>query len=269
MSNVILHAKQLNKSFGAVTAAADIDVAVEAGSCLGLIGTNGAGKTTFVNMITGYLKPDTGVVEFDGRDITQLPPREITQLGICRSFQIPQLYNSMTALENLEVSFGIVSLIANGGSLFTKSDAIVPGLGKTIRQLAEESLERFDLGQYRDKVARVLPGGVRKVLDIAMAMAVRPKILLLDEPTSGVSAEEKFQIMDMVMKAVRRDNTTVLFVEHDMEIVSRHAERVLAFYDGRIIADDVPDTVLLDPTVVRHIVGSARAAAPVGAHDHA
>ncbi|MDO9025852.1 ATP-binding cassette domain-containing protein, partial [Zwartia sp.] len=98
MSNIILHADGLNKTFGAVTAAANINVKVQEGSVIGLIGTNGAGKTTFVNMITGYLKPDTGKVIFAGRDITQLAPREITKLGVCRSFQIPQLYNSMTAL---------------------------------------------------------------------------------------------------------------------------------------------------------------------------
>lgn len=260
MSEIILHAKGLNKSFGAVVAAAEIDVAVPAGACVGLIGTNGAGKTTFVNMITGYLKPDSGTVEFNGRDITQLPPREITQLGICRSFQIPQLYNTLTALENLEVSFGIVSLIANKGSLLTRTERVIPGYSKTIRQLAEESLEHFGLSAYRDKVARVLPGGVRKLLDIAMAMAMRPKILLLDEPTSGVSTEEKFQIMEMVMHAVRQGNTTVLFVEHDMEIVSKHAERVLAFYEGRIIADAAPEVALKDERVVKYIVGKTHAA---------
>lgn len=266
MSNIILHAKGLNKTFGAVTAAKNIDVAVEEGSCLGLIGTNGAGKTTFVNMITGYLKPDTGSIEFEGRDITQLIPREVTQIGICRSFQIPQLYNTMTALENLEVSYGIVSLLANKGGLFTKTDAVIPTYDKTIRELSEEALERFGLTQYRDKVTRVLPGGIRKLLDIAMAMAVRPKILLLDEPTSGVSAEEKFEIMDMVMKAVRKGGTTVLFVEHDMEIVSRHAERVLAFYEGTIIADDKPEIALKDERVLKYIVGQGHAASATGAH---
>lgn len=265
MSNIILNAKGLNKSFGAVTAAVDINVAVEQGSCVGLIGTNGAGKTTFVNMITGYLKPDTGHIEFDGRDITHLQPRQITQLGICRSFQIPQLYNTMTALENLEVCFGIVLLGANKGGLFTRSTAPVPGYGKTIRELAEESLERFSLTAYRDKVTRVLPGGVRKLLDIAMAMAVRPKILMLDEPTSGVSAEEKFDIMDMVMTAVRSEGTTVMFVEHDMEIVARHAERVLAFYEGRIIVDDKPDVALRDPQVLKYIVGENHGASTAGA----
>ena len=260
MSNIILHAKDLNKKFGAITAAANINVKVEEGSVIGLIGTNGAGKTTFVNMITGYLKPDSGNVIFAGRDITQLAPREITQLGVCRSFQIPQLYNSMTALENLEVSYSIVSLLEHQGSLFTKIDAKIPSYKKDIRQLAEESLEKFGLTQYRDKVARVLPGGVRKLLDIAMAMAVRPKILLLDEPTSGVSAEEKFDIMDMVMTAVRDGNTTVMFVEHDMDIVSRHAERVLAFYAGEIIADETPEIALQDPQVIKYIVGEAHAA---------
>lgn len=266
MSNVILHAEGLNKSFGAVTAAANINVEVQEGSVLGLIGTNGAGKTTFVNMITGYLKPDTGRVIFGGRDITQLAPREITKLGICRSFQIPQLYNSMTALENLEVSYGIVSLMENNGSLFTKTNALIPSYGKTIRTLAEEALEKFGLTQYRDSTARVLPGGVRKLLDIAMAMSVRPKILLLDEPTSGVSAEEKFDIMDMVMNAVRQGNTTVMFVEHDMEIVSRHAERVLAFYSGEIIADGAPDVALRDPLVIKYIVGESHAPTHQGEH---
>ena len=265
MSQIILNAKGLNKSFGAVTAAVDINVAVEQGACVGLIGTNGAGKTTFVNMITGYLKPDTGRIEFDGKDITRLLPREITRLGICRSFQIPQLYNTMTALQNLEVCFGIVLLGAHKGNLFTSTSALVPGYDKTIRALAEESLERFGLTAYRDKVTRVLPGGVRKLLDIAMAMAVRPKILLLDEPTSGVSAEEKFDIMAMVMNAVRSEGTTVMFVEHDMEIVARHAERVLAFYEGRIIVDDKPDVAFRDPQVLKYIVGENHGTTLAGA----
>lgn len=266
MSKVILHADSLNKSFGAVTAAKNINVKVEQGSVLGLIGTNGAGKTTFVNMITGYLKPDTGRVIFDGKDITALEPRDITRLGICRSFQIPQLYNSMTALENLEVSYSVVSLIENHGSLFTKLDRIIPSYNKPVRKLAEEALERFNLTAYRDKTAKVLPGGIRKLLDIAMAMAVRPKILLLDEPTSGVSAEEKFEIMAMVMNAVKDGNTTVMFVEHDMEIVSKHADRVLAFYAGEIIADEPPEVALKDPKVIEYIVGETQAKTLQGAH---
>jgi branched-chain amino acid transport system ATP-binding protein len=250
----LLKVSGVNKTFGAVTAASDINVSVLKGECIGLIGTNGAGKTTFVNMVTGYLKPDTGVILYEDNDITSLPPREITRLGICRSFQIPQLYNTLTALENIEVSYGIVSLSAHKESLFTKTESMIPGYGKNIRQLAEESLERFGLTAYRDKLTRVLPGGVRKLLDIAMAMAVKPKILMLDEPT---------------MKAIRKDGTTVLFVEHDMEIVSQHAERVLAFYDGEIIADDVPEVALNDAKVLKYIVGDKHSSSVPTGKQHA
>ena len=123
--------------------------------------------------------------------------------------------------------------------------------------MAERILERFGLTDYRDKNAQVLPGGVRKLLDIALTMVAKPAILLLDEPTSGVSAQEKFGIMEMVMAAVKAEGATVLFVEHDMEVVSRFAQRVLAFYDGRIIADAPPEIALNDAEVKRYVVGGA------------
>ncbi len=251
----ILDAQGLHKSFGAVTAASDINVAIEKDSVLGLIGTNGAGKTTFINMITGYLKPDRGRIHYEGRDITQLAPRDITRIGIGRSFQIPQLYASLSAFENMMIGIGVVLWNAGRGGYFSRGRPLVPGYDLPAEQVAERLLERFGLAEYRDKNAQVLPGGVRKLLDIALTMVARPKILLLDEPTSGVSAEEKFAIMEMIMQAVRAEGITVLFVEHDMEVVSRFAERVLAFYDGRIIADGPPDEALNDPEVKRYVVG--------------
>jgi branched-chain amino acid transport system ATP-binding protein len=251
----ILNAQHLCKSFGAVTAANDVSAAIEQDSVVGLIGTNGAGKTTFINMITGYLKPDRGTIRFDGRDITRLPPREITRLGIARSFQIPQLYSSLSVLENMLVALGIVLRNAGRGGYFSRGRPPVPGFEAPADEAAERLLERFGLAEYRDRNAQVLPGGVRKLLDIALAMVAKPKILLLDEPTSGVSAQEKFGIMEMVLDAVRAEGATVLFVEHDMEIVSRFAQRVLAFYDGRIIADAAPDAALADPEVKRFVVG--------------
>ena len=251
----ILDAQHLCKSFGAVTAANDVSAAIEQDSVVGLIGTNGAGKTTFINMITGYLKPDRGTIRFDGRDITRLPPREITRLGIARSFQIPQLYSSLSVLENMLVALGIVLRNAGRGGYFSRGRPPVPGFEAPADEAAERLLERFGLAEYRDRNAQVLPGGVRKLLDIALAMVAKPKILLLDEPTSGVSAQEKFGIMEMVLDAVRAEGATVLFVEHDMEIVSRFAQRVLAFYDGRIIADAAPDAALADPEVKRFVVG--------------
>jgi branched-chain amino acid transport system ATP-binding protein len=251
----ILDAQGLYKSFGAVTAASDISAAIEKDSVVGLIGTNGAGKTTFINMITGYLKPDRGRIHYESRDITELTPREITRIGICRSFQIPQLYSSLTAHENMMIGLGVVMRNAGVGGFFSRGRPDVPGHGRPAAEVADGILERFGLTEYRDKNAQVLPGGVRKLLDIALTMASKPKVLLLDEPTSGVSAEEKFAIMEMIMKAVRAEGATVLFVEHDMEVVSRFAERVLAFYDGRIIADARPEVVLSDREVKRFVIG--------------
>jgi branched-chain amino acid transport system ATP-binding protein len=257
---VILDARGLCKRFGAVTAASEVNAAVEKDSVVGLIGTNGAGKTTFINMITGYLKPDQGTIAYEGRDITSLAPREITRLGICRSFQIPQLYGSLTVWDNMMVGIGIVLANAGHGGFFSRAEVPVPGHGRPAAEVAEHILGRFGLAEYRGRNAQVLPGGVRKLLDIALTMVAKPRVLLLDEPTSGVSAQEKFGIMQMVLEAVRAEGATVLFVEHDMEVVSRFAERVLAFYDGRIIADAAPEVALADPEVRRHVVGRTKAA---------
>src|SRR6185436_2652365 len=255
----VLDARALCKNFGAVTAAKDVSAAIEKDSVVGLIGTNGAGKTTFINMITGYIKPDRGSIHYEGRDITTLPPREITRLGICRSFQIPQLYSSLSVFDNMMIGLGIVLDNARLGGFFAPGNAAVPGYGKPAEEVAEHLLARFGLADYRNRNAQVLPGGVRKLLDIALTMVAKPRVLLLDEPTSGVSSQEKFGIMQMVLDAVRAEGATVLFVEHDMEVVSRFAQRVLAFYDGRIIADAPPAVALQDPEVKRHVVGRARA----------
>jgi branched-chain amino acid transport system ATP-binding protein len=251
----IIETSGVAKNFGAVTAAADLTVRIEDDTVVGLIGGNGAGKTTFLNMLTGYLKPDRGSITYAGRDITKLVPREVTRLGMCRSFQIPQLFASLTVRENLLVALGVV---------VTNAKAWQSGVtvtGDRVDTTADATLEQFGLQEWRDRLAGVLPEGVRKLLDIAMAMVVKPKVLLLDEPTSGVSAGEKFAIMDRVMMAVRADRVTILFVEHDMDIVRRYAARVLAFYEGRIIADGVPDVVLNDDEVRRYVVGTIHAAA--------
>ena len=173
--------------------------------------------------------------------------------GIARSFQIPQLFNTLSVYENMLVGVGI---LASGGGKWADASRHADTPGETVDSI----LERFNLTGYRDRPAGVLPEGVRKLLDIAMAMAVKPKILLLDEPTSGVSADEKFGLMDMVMEAVRAQQVTVLFVEHDMDIVNRYTHRVLAFYEGRIIADGEPGVVLDDAEVRKYVTGEARAA---------
>jgi branched-chain amino acid transport system ATP-binding protein len=234
--NPILVAEGVHKSFGAVTAAAEVNLSFERESVFGLIGANGAGKTTFLNLVTGYLKPDRGSIRFDGRELTGRPPREINALGICRSFQIPQLFHSLTVRENLLVAEGIAA-------------------AERVEEATDAALERFGLSPYAGRPAGLLPEGIRKLLDVAMALVARPKVLLLDEPTSGVAADEKFGIMDLVVGAVRGEGVTVLFVEHDMDIVSRYAGRVVAFYDGRVIADGEPDRVLSDVEVRRYVIG--------------
>lgn len=241
---VVLEARNLNKTFGAVTAAANINVRIEQDSVVGLIGSNGAGKTTFINMVTGYLKPTSGSIHYGEREITGMTPRHITQMGICRSFQIPQLFNNLSVYENLQIGVGIAARSERGSALRADEAGEI-----------ETLIERFNLGGYYSHTAGLLPEGIRKLLDIAMAVAGQPNVLLLDEPTSGVSADEKFRLMDMVMTALKTQGVTVLFVEHDMEIVSRYTQRILAFYEGRIIADDEPEKVLANADVRRFVIG--------------
>jgi branched-chain amino acid transport system ATP-binding protein len=209
-------------------------------------------------MVTGYLKPSVGSIWFDGRDITTLAPREITRLGICRSFQVPQVFLSLSLFDNLLISLGI-------------AEEERPSPWRPLRQRhlveeAERTIARYGLGQYHHQPVALLPQGVRKLLDIAMAMAHRPRIILLDEPTSGVAVSEKFGIMDVVMGALRETGVTVMFIEHDMEIVERYGARVIAFAEGTIIADGPPAQVLGDAQVRRYVIGEELHRAAGGAH---
>ena len=247
---IVLHVKGLRKAFGAVIAADDLDVQVPAAARLSLIGSNGAGKTTFVNMVTGYMKPDSGEILLYGDNVVGFSPRRISQMGVCRSFQIPQLCESMTAVDNLIVAGTIASK--------QKASFFRPVHDRRNVDRALEMLARFGLTDYADQPVEQLPGGVRKLIDIAMALVSQPRVLLLDEPTSGVSSEEKFPLMDRVMAALAGEKVAVIFVEHDMEVVTRYADRVLAFYSGDIIADDTPECVLADPKVQEFVTGTAR-----------
>jgi branched-chain amino acid transport system ATP-binding protein len=245
----LLSARGLSKRFGAVVAADDIRIDVPAGQRLSVIGSNGAGKTTFVNMVTGYLKPDAGVITLDGVDITARTHREIAAMGICRSFQIPQLCLDLTLEENL-----LVAVAAAQGRPSPWRDARSGGRHERARAL----MQRLRLERDADRPVAELAGGVRKLVDIAMALARRPKLLLLDEPTSGVSAGEKFDAMRRVMDALQGEAATVVFIEHDMDIVAEFSERVIAFYSGRVIADGRPAEVLVDADVQRYVTGRAK-----------
>lgn len=245
--SAVLDVRNLAKNFGAVTAAANINVQIAEQEVVGVIGANGAGKTTFVNMVTGYLPPSAGEIDFLGRSILGLRPRAITRLGISRSFQVAQVFASETVFDNMLIAFGVAEMRGPGLLRMLHTEA-------RARRVAEQ-LERYRISEYRDVIASSLPQGVRKLLDIAMAMVSKPRLIMLDEPTSGISIEEKFDIMDIIMGALRDAQTTVLFIEHDMEIVERYVSRVLAFYQGEIICDAPTAEALKDPKVKEFVIG--------------
>jgi len=258
----ILSVRDLEKTFGSLVAARDITVSIPPQQTVGVIGANGAGKTTFVNMVTGHLMPSKGAILFEDREITGMPSREITRLGISRSFQVAQIFPSLSVFDNMCIAAAIAR--SSGGVL---GGLASPVASPAAIAEAESTIELFQISSYRDTTASTLPQGVRKLLDIGMAVVGLPRLLLLDEPTSGISIEEKFDLMNVVMSALKSRKITVLFVEHDMEIVGRFADRVLAFYDGTVIADGTPDETLADPQVQELITGvKLKSAAGAGGH---
>ncbi len=247
-NNFILQTKDLQKSFSGIIAAENINISVKEGEIIGIIGANGAGKTVFVNMITGYLKPTSGKIHFLGNDITGIKPREATHIGVCRSFQVSQVFMTMTVKQNLMIAMSLSK--KKGGQL------LLPLEDEKLSKECDKILDLYKIKKQGDLIVSTLSQGMRKLLDIAMAVVGNPKVLLLDEPTSGVSVEEKFGIMDIVISALKKSGTTVLFVEHDMEIVERYVDRVIAFYQGQVICDDTPKKALKNKKVIQYVLGS-------------
>ena len=247
MSEVILEARDLQLRFGGVQAAAGASLTVRANERIAIIGPNGAGKTTFINLCTGYIKPESGSVIFAGRDVTALSPRAITRLGIGRSFQIPQLFIENTVMENL-----LLALSAREGiwSPFLKLEKH-PKIDEMWALL-----DIVGLKQTGHRIVRELPEGMRKLIDIAVALALEPKLIFMDEPTSGVSSHEKFQVMDTLTRALDARAATAIFVEHDMDVVARYASRVAVWSGGRIALEGTPDEILNHPDVLETVIGA-------------
>lgn len=248
MTQPILEAKDLHVAFNGVKAADGVSLSIHDGEFLAIIGPNGSGKTTVLNLCTGYVRPKSGSVHLDGQDITRLAPRTIARLGVARAFQIPQLFSDQRVIDNM-----MLSLAAKDG-LWTM---MRPLETEARRAEAEALLGLVGLADDKNRISNTLPEGHRKLLDIAVALALKPRLLLLDEPTSGVSALERFPLMEALMSALRQRQITALFVEHDMDVVARYANRVLVWNAGNIMAEGHPDEVFKDQRVLQSVVGVA------------
>ena len=246
MAKILLSAKDIKIRFGGVIAADGVNLDVIEGENLAIIGPNGAGKTTFLNVATGYLRPEEGTVTFLGQDITAQLPRTITRLGIARAFQIPQLFLDQTVMENM--------LIAAASRRGRPSGFRALSSLPEVPQM-ERLLDLVGVRSQAQRKARELSEGQRKLVDIALALALRPQLLLMDEPTSGVSSSEKLGIMDILTRALATEKVTSVFVEHDMDMVERYAHRVAVWNGGKIQKVGTPAEVLADPQVREQVIG--------------
>ena len=244
----LLETRDLSKYFGDVRAVDHVSIQIFENEIVALVGSNGAGKTTLINLISGYLKPDRGEIIFSGKKITKLPAVARTKMGIGRSFQIPSLYENISVLDNVRVA--LLSIEKKTRSLLKPAS-----LYRDVTREAIEILRTFGLEDKANELPSKLPEGDRKILDVAIAFGLKPKLLLLDEPTAGVATKDKFRVMDILTSALRKRKSSALIVEHDMDVVESYADRVAVMHSGRIIAVGKPGEVLEDPRVKNILFG--------------
>jgi branched-chain amino acid transport system ATP-binding protein len=245
----VLEVRGLRKAFGGFQAVAGVDLAVRQGETAAIIGPNGAGKTTFFNLITGHLRPDAGAVLFEGRDITGRPPHQICRLGLGRSFQRTNIFPRLTVFQNVQAAF--IAHRGRGRDLWTRVEALY-------REETEQVLASIGLLPRSGEVSGFLSHGAQKQLELALALASEPRLLLLDEPTAGMSATETRETIDLVSRIARERGLTLLFTEHDMEVVFSIAGRIAVLHQGRIIAEGGPAAVRADAEVRRVYLGERR-----------
>jgi branched-chain amino acid transport system ATP-binding protein len=251
MSKSVLHLENIQKSFGGLSALSDVNLNVEEGTTHAIIGPNGAGKSTLLNVCIGRLKPDTGHVTFDGQELTGREPHEIAQMGVARVFQTPEIFPEMTLLENVTLPAfskrdGAFKLNAYSG-LLKQGD---------IRDEAEHILEDVGLKEQMFQEAGSLSRGDKRRLELGMCLILRPRLLLLDEPTAGMSRHDTNRTIDLLKKIKSRGMTKVI-IEHDMHVVFSLADKVSVLARGQIIAGGKPEDVRVDPKVKEAYLGGA------------
>jgi branched-chain amino acid transport system ATP-binding protein len=238
--SALIEVHGLAKTYGGVHALRDVSLGVSAGEIVALIGPNGAGKSTCFNMLNGQIRPDAGTIRFDSRDITGLPPREVWRLGVGRTFQITATFASMSVIENVQMV--LLSHAGHTGHLW--------GLATLAeRERAEGLLALVGMAAEAERPSAELAYGDLKRLELAMALANEPRLLLMDEPTAGMSPRDRVELMALTAGIAREKSLGVLFTEHDMDVVFRHADRILVLSRGRLIAEGTPDEVRRNPDV--------------------
>ena len=236
----VLETKGLAKRFGGLKVTYDLDLKIKTGARHALIGPNGAGKTTVINLLTGVLKPNAGTILLEGRDITALPVHQRVRRGLSRTFQINQLYPDMTPRET--IGLAVSERSGHGGDFWRKV-----GSRADVNAEIADTLSRFRLLDVMDATTSQLPYGKQRLLEIAVAIATKPRVLLLDEPAAGVPESERHDILAAVA-ALPRD-VTVLLIEHDMDLVFSFADRISVLVNGAMLTEGTPDEVANDPRV--------------------
>ncbi len=254
MNEVLLSARNLSVRFGGVLAVNDVSFDVRRGEVFTLIGPNGAGKTTVFNLISRIYQPTAGGIEFEGRSLTAQPPHRIAQLGIARTFQNIELFEHATVLQNLLIGRHTHRRTGMWADLLFTPKARAAEI--EAREKVERVIELLDLQHHRESMVAGLPYGVRKVVELARALCTEPKLLLLDEPSSGLNVEETEDMAFWIQDIQKELGITVLMVEHDMALVSRVSDRVLAMNQGEVLAMGTPTEVQAHPGVVEAYLGS-------------
>lgn len=253
--NIILEIVNISKGFGGVRAVSNVSFAVERGSIVSLIGPNGAGKTTVFNIISGFYKPDTGRIVFEGKDITDIKVYECAKIGIARTFQNIRLFHNMTVLENVMIGRHVRS--KSGLSSFLDALLRTKDFYSTEKDIEEKSLEyirMLGLESYVNMLARNLPYGLQRKLEIARALATEPKLLLLDEPTAGMTYKEVSEVMEIISR-IRDFGITVLLIEHQMMLVMGISDKVIVLDHGEKIAEGTPEEIKNNQKVIDAYLG--------------